>query len=235
MKYYTIENKLTNDGNYTARVLVNRTYSEDELIDEILETRNIVSKPDLKGVFSAMQETLIRLVKNGNGLNLPWLKLSYSMKGNFADADASRDPDRNPLEINVNAGAELIDILPEIRLERIIAPEFDPRIVSFTDAVSRTIKSVATPGGTFKVTGERLRIGGGRRSKDAGLYLRAEDGTETKVEIIMDNDPGVINGQLPDALATGTYNLVLKTQLGVNGQLVNEVRTGISKFTLTVK
>ena len=150
------------------------------------------------------------------------------------EAETIRDPDRNPLEINVNAGSELTDILPEVRLERIIAPEFDPRIVSFTDAVSRTTKSIATPGGTFKITGDRLRIGG-RNPEDVGLYLRAEDGTETKVEVIMDNDPGVINGQLPDALATGNYKLVVKTQLGTNSQFVNEVRTGIGKFTLTVQ
>jgi hypothetical protein len=113
-------------------------------------------------------------------------------------------------------------------------PDFGPRIVSFTDAVSRTTRSIATPGGIFKVTGERLRVGG-RRSEDVGLYLRAEDGTETRVEIIMDNDPGVISGQLPDTLATGDYKLVVKTQLGTNGQTIKEVRTGIGKFTLIVK
>lgn len=233
MQYYTIENKLTDDGSYNARVLVNRTYDEDELIDEILETRSIVSKTDLKGVFAAIQETLIRIVKNGNGLNLPWLKLSFSMKGNFPSEETVRDPDEHPLEINVNAGSELTKVLPEIKLERVIVPDFGPRIVSYSDAVSRTVKSVATPGGTFKVTGDRLRIGG-RRSENVGLYLRAEDDTETKVEVIMDNDPGLITGQLPDALTPGNYKLVVKTQLGVNGQTVNEVRTGISKFTLTV-
>ena len=234
MKYYTTENKLTADGSYNARVLVDRTYTENELIDKLLRKRNIVSKPDLRGVISALKETIAEIVEEGNGLKLSWLRLGYSMKGNFAEAEAIRDPDRNPLEIKLNAGELLMDILPKVRLERIIAPEFDPRIVSFTDAVSRTTKSVATPGGTFKVTGDRLRIGG-RRSGDVGLYLRAEDGTETKVEVIMDNDPGVINGQLPDTLETGNYKLVVKTQLGANSQIVNEVRTGASKFTLTVQ
>ena len=234
MQYYTTENKLTDDGSYNARVLVNRTYTEDELIDEILETRNIVSKPDLKGVFAAIQETLTRLVKNGNGLNLSWLKLGFSMKGTFATEGTVRDPDKNPLEINVNAGAALTEVLPEVRLERIVEPDFDPRIVRFIDGVSGKTNSLATPGGIFKVVGDRLRTAG-KRSQDVGLYLQAEDGTETKVEIIMDNDPGVINGQLPGTLATGKYKLVVKTQLGVNGQIVNEVRTGISKFTLTVK
>ena len=234
MKYYTTENKLTNDGSYSARVLVDRTYTEDELIDKMLRKRNIVSKPDLRGVMSALKETLVEIVEEANNLNLSWLKLGYSMKGRFETAETARDPDRNPLEISMNAGELLTERLEKARLERILAPDFGPRIVSFTDAVSRTTKSVATPGGTFKVIGDRLRIGG-RRSEDVGVYLRNGDGTETKVEVLMDNEPGVINGQLPDTLATGDYKLAVKTQLGVGGQYLNEVRTGISSFTLTVK
>ena len=75
------------------------------------------------------------------------------------------------------------------------------------------------------MTGDRLRIGG-HRPEEIGLYLRAEDGTETKVEVLMDNEPKVINGQLPDTLAAGDYKLVVKTQLGVSSQILTEVRTG---------
>lgn len=234
MRYYTTENKLTNDGSYSARVLASRTYTEDELIDKMLHKRNIVSKPDLRGVISALKETIAEIVEEGSGLNLSWFKLGYSMKGRFNTAETVRDPNKHPLEISLNAGELLTDILERVRLERIIAPDFAPRIVSFIDAVSGTTKSVATPGGIFKVIGERLRIGG-RGPKDVGLYLRAEDGTETRVEVLMDNEPGVINGQLPDTLATGDYRLVIKTQIGTNHQYVNEVRTGTSSFTLTVK
>jgi hypothetical protein len=62
-------------------------------------------------------------------------------------------------------------------------------IISFTDAVSQTTKSVATPGDTFKVVGKRVRIGG-RRPEEVGLYLLAGGGTETRVEVLLDNEPG---------------------------------------------
>jgi hypothetical protein len=68
MKYYTTENKLTNDGSYSARVLANRTYTEDELIDKMLRKRNIVSKPDLRGVMSALKETIVEIVEEGSNL-----------------------------------------------------------------------------------------------------------------------------------------------------------------------
>ena len=234
MKYYIVENKLTEDGSYNARVLVGKTYNENELIDEILETRNIVSKPDLKGVFAAMRETIIRIVKQGNGLNLSWLKLGYSMKGNFATFDAVRDPDRHPLEISVNAGAEITDVLPKVELERITVPDFGPRVLRFYDAGSRTTSKQATPGKMFNIVGERLRIGG-RRSDTVGLYLRGQDGAETKVDELLRNEPKYVSGQLPDNLAPGVYKLVVKTQLGANGQMLNDVRTSTADFGLTVK
>ena len=234
MRYYITENKLTEDESYNARVLVDKTYTEDELIDAILETRNIVSKPDLKGVFAAMQETILRIVKQGNGLNLSWLKLGYSMKGSFAAPDEVRDPNRHPLEVNVNAGAEITDVLPEIEVERITVPDFSPRMLRFYDAGSKTTNKQATPGKMFKLVGERLRVGG-RKSGTYGLYLRSQDGAETKVDELLRNDPRRISGQLPDILASGVYQLILRTQLGHNSQMLKNVRISTADFSLTVK
>ena len=88
MQYYTIENKLTGGGNYTARVIVNKIYTEDEVIDKLLRKRNLVSKPDLRGVMSALKDTFVDIVREGNGMNLSWMKLNFSMKGNFQTANA---------------------------------------------------------------------------------------------------------------------------------------------------
>ena len=233
MKYYTTENKLTGDGSFNARVVTDKNYTEDELIDKMLKKRNIVSRPDLRGVISALKETVLEIVSEGNGLNLPWLKLSYSMKGNFDADDAARNPDRHPLEINTNAGKLLTDILPQVKMERVTHPDFSPRILHFTDGVSETTDSQLTPGGVFDLTGERLRIGG-PIPNNVGLFLRAQDGTETKVDVLLRNDPGYLSGQVPNALAAGTYQIVVKTQLGTNNQRVTEVRTTTSSFSLTV-
>jgi hypothetical protein len=234
MKYYTTENKLTGDGKFTARVITDKNYTEDELIDKMLRKRNIVSRPDLRGVISALKETVVEIVREGNGLNLPWLKIGYSMKGNFDTPDTVRSPDRNPLEINANAGAMLTDVLSEVRPERVSVPDFGPRILRFTDGVSETSNSQMTPGGVFSIIGERLRIDG-RQPGTFGLYLQAEDGTETRVDVLLRNDPAYLSGQLPSTLASGTYQLVVKTQIGASNQFVVDVRTSTSSFSLTVQ
>ena len=67
------------------------------------------------------------------------------------------------------------------------------------------------------------------------MYLRAADGTEIKVEKLLRNDPGYISGRMPDVLESGSYKLVIKTQVGVGyANFLSEVRVGISEFSLTV-
>lgn len=235
MDYYLIPNTLANDGSYIARPVVKGTYTEAELIDKILSKRNIISKPDLEAIIAALKETLAEIIKEGKGLNLPWLKLSYSIKGTFATDDSPRNAIDHPLEITVKAGALLTDTAPKIKLKRIISPDFGPRIGRFTDGISKTVNSQLTPGGIFEIIGERLRIDG-NDSSAIGLYLQAQDGTETRIDILMRNDPCCVNGQLPDDLAPGDYKLVLKTQVGANvSRFVSDVREGISAFTLKVR
>ena len=153
MDYYLIPNTLAKDGSYIARLVADKSYTEDELIDRMLRKRNIVSRPDLETMIDAMKETLDEIVKEGKGLNLPWLKLSYGMKGIFATSDTTQNPTDHPLEISVTAGALLTKSAPEIQLQRITPPDFSPRIKRFTDGISKTVDSLLTPGGVFKITG----------------------------------------------------------------------------------
>ena len=234
MQYYTTENKLTDDGNYTARVIVNKTYTEDEVIDKLLRKRNIISEPDLRGVMSALKDTFVEIVREGSGLNLPWMKSSFSMKGNFRTANAQRDPEQNTLELNLNPGALLTKTLAEVELERVSKPNFGPVIAEFFDSASRISNSRITPGDMFEITGERLRIDG-KKPDEIGLYLRAENGTETKVEKLLRNDPGYISGRIPDVLESTSYKIVVKTQVGTGyANFLSEVRVGVSEFSLTV-
>ena len=128
----------------------------------------------------------------------------------------------------------LTDVLPEVRPEPVSAPDFGPRVLRFTDGVSETTNSVMTPGGVFSIIGDCLRIDG-RQPEPVGLYLRAEDGTETKVDVLLRKDPTYLSGQLPDTLASGTYQLLVKTQIGASNRFVADMRTSISSFSLTVQ
>ena len=235
MDYYLIPNQLNKDNNYIARIVVNGTYTKDEFINKMLEKRNILSRPDLEAAVAVIEETFVEIIKEGKGLNLPLLNLNYAMKGTFSTPDARLNTADHTLEINISAGALLTEAIPEIKLKRLSSPDFGPIIRRFTDGVSKTVNSLLTPGGIFEVTGERLRIDG-TDSAVIGLYLRARNGTETKVNVLLRNEPNCLSGQLPADLPSGTYKLVVKTQVGANRKrLLKSLRVSASTFDITRK
>lgn len=81
MKYYLIENKLTDETNYSARVLTERTINQDELIDKMLSKRNLVSKTDIVAVLNSYYEEIIESIEEGDNINLPLLNIGYSISG----------------------------------------------------------------------------------------------------------------------------------------------------------
>lgn len=234
MDYYLIPNTLADDGSYIARVVAGKSYTERDLIDLILSERNVVSRPDLEAVMTALKEAMVKVVQAGGILNLSWLKFDYSIKGYFPEVDARLKPDDHRLEINAKAGSLLMDAIAAIKLRRIRTPDFGSRIIRFIDYESKTSNQGLTPGGIFEIVGERLRIGGDQPDK-IGLYLRDQDLRKIKVTTLLNNDPSYLSGQLPVDLPPGVYKVVLCTQIGTSGnRFLKEIRTSVSNFDLRV-
>ena len=235
MDYYLIPNKLADDGSYIARIVAGKSYTESELIDLILSERNILSRPDLECALTALEEAIVKIVQEGNSLNLPWVKLGYGMKGRFATIDTKRNPDDHPLELNVKAGSLLTDAVAEVRLIRIHTPDFGSRIVRFIDYQSQTSNTKLTPGGMFEIIGERLRIAGDQPD-EIGLYVRDQNSKKTRVPTLLKNEPACLCGKLPDDLAPGVYQVVICTQVGTSSnRFLKEARTSVSNFNLEVE
>ncbi len=235
MNYYLIPNTLADDGSYIARVVSGKVYTQGDLIDLILSERNIISRPDLEAMMAAQEEAIVKIVREGNSLHLPWVRFSYGMKGRFAKIGAKRNPDEHPLELNFQAGSVLKDTVSAVELKRIHAPNFGARMIRFVDYQSQTSNTKLTPNGMFEIIGERLRIGGDQLD-EIGLYLRDRNLKETKVSQLLDNEPTHINGKLPADLAPGIYKVVIRTQVGTSGnRFLKEARTSVSNFDLTVE
>ena len=235
MDYYLIPNTLAGDGSYIARVVAGKSYNEHDLIDLILSERNMLSRPDLEASMAAQEEAIIKIVRSGNSLNLPWLKFGYGMKGRFATINEKRNPADHPLELSFRAGSALTDAVAAIKLKRIHAPKFDSRIIRFIDYQSQNSNTQLTPGGMFEIIGERLRIGGDDYG-EVGLYLRDQHLQETKVLQLLKNEPTILGGALPADLTPGVYKIVIRTQVGTSGnRFLKEVRTSVSDFDLKVE
>ena len=235
MDYYLIPNTLADDGSYIARVVAGKSYTMDDLIDLILSERNMVSRPDLEAIMATLEDALVRIVQEGNSLNLPWMKLGYGMKGRFEKISTKRNPNDHPLEISVQPGSLLADAVAAVELKRIHTPDFGSQIIRFIDYESQTSNTKLTPGNMFKIIGKRLRIAGDQLD-EIGLYVRDRNLKKTKVTKLLNNEPHLLSGQMPDDLAPGVYQLVICTQVGTSGnRFLKEVRTSVSDFDLKVE
>ncbi|MGG8496850.1 DNA-binding domain-containing protein [Tenacibaculum sp. TC6] len=232
MKYYLIENKLTEETNYLARVLTERTINQEELIEKMLQKRNLVSKTDIVAVLNSFYEEIIEAVEEGDNINLPIVNIGYSISGVFETEEDSFNPDTHKLHVNLNGGKLINEAKSTIPLQRIAPPITTTVINNCKDLVSNTSNTTLTPNGLFELNGIRLKVDGDK--DEVGVYFVAEDATETKVVYIAQNGYKKIIGQIP-TLAAGTYKVRIKTQATANsGQFLKDVRISDSAFTVTV-
>ena len=231
MKYYLVDNKLTEEDNYSARVLTERTVNQEALIEKMLSKRNLVSKTDIVAVLNSYYEEIIQCIQEGDSLNLPLVNIGYSISGVFDTEDDNFNPDKHKLHVNLNGGKLVNEIKHQIPLKKVIAPSVGTTINTFKDITTQTINTTITPSGIFELNGFRLRIAGDQ--PEVGLYLVAENGTETQINYIAQNSHRKIIGQLP-ALASGVYRIRIKTQATSNPErFLKDVVITDSGFTLT--
>jgi len=232
MKFYLVENKLTEETNYTARVLVERTVNQGELIDKMLSKRNLVSKTDIVAVLNSYHEEMIECIEDGDTLNLPFFNLSYSITGVFENEDDSFNPEKHKLHVNINSGKLINEVKEDIPLQKVTAPVTNTFISGFKDYTSDTTNTNLSSNGLFEINGNRLKVDGD--DPKVGLYFVAEDGTEFKVKILVENRYRKLIGQVPE-LEVGTYRIRIKTQAtGTNGLFLKDLRETDASFTLVV-
>ncbi|REH47455.1 uncharacterized protein with Ig-like fold DUF4469 [Tenacibaculum gallaicum] len=231
MKYYLSENRLTDEANYVARVLTERTINQDELIEKMLSKRNLVSKTDIVAVLNSYYEEIIESIEEGDNINLPIVNIGYSISGVFDTEEDSFNPDVHKLHVNLNSGKLINEVKEDIPLQKITAPITSTLINNCKDIISQTTNTTITSNGLFELNGVRLKVDGDK--DEVGLYFVAEDGTEIKVQYLAQNSFKRVIGQAP-TLATGTYKIRIKTQATNNsGQFLKEVRISDAPFVVT--
>ena len=232
MKYYLMENKLTEEDNYSARVQVEVSHNLDGIINLILDRRNVMSRTDLVAAFNAFFETVQGCIERGESINLPLFNMGYSISGVFDDDDDTYDAARHRLKVNLNDGLLITKAIENIKLTKVEAHDTEPDIKNFKDTASNTVNQTLTPGSIFELTGNRLKIVGDEAL--TGLFFVAEDGSETRVSLIAQNSYKKLIAQAPK-LPPGTYRLRLRTQNTGGKHLTKEPKESTSAFILTVK
>ncbi len=232
MKYYLVENKLTDEDNYSARILTERTINQEELIEKMLSKRNLVSKTDIVAVLNSYYEEIIQAIEEGDNINLPLINIGYSISGVFETEEQGFNADLHKLHVNINSAKLINDIKQDIPLQRVDAPVTGTQINNIKDITTKNTNGTITSLGLFELNGNCLKVAGDL--PEVGLYFISDDNTEFKVEHLAQNGYKKIIGQVPQ-LVTGNYRIRIKTQAAGSGtQFLREIRLADSSFEVNV-
>jgi len=184
ISYYLRENHLADDPRaFRAFVSPSRKVELDEVIERMVEKGSTVNHADILGVFELFRNVLCAMMGEGVNVNTPFANFRASIKGNFAGIEDVFDRSRHQIVPSASSGKSLKEYFRNhVTTTKIDTRNMNPVLTQYTDHASGKINNTITPGKMARIVGGRLKIE--RTDSDQGLFFIAEDGSETKVEII---------------------------------------------------
>jgi hypothetical protein len=216
LHFHLVENLLTSaPDDYMAQVTRVRSYSIEEIAERMLKRGTLLTKADILAVLEVYHTEIADIVSDGDAVTTPILNAYPSIPGIFNGMADTFDGSRHHVRINLNPGMLLREAVAKVRTEKVHIDDPIPYIVEVKDIVSGSVNETLTPGGVMQVRGSRLRFFSDKPAN--GVFLLAEDGTETRCEVIVENKPGRIIVMLPGSLSSGSYHLEVRTTYAYNG------------------
>lgn len=230
INYVLFENTLTDDpSDYRAVVRPKSTAELEDVIERMVQHGSTVGKADILSVLEDYYSTVERMVLEGVNVNTPGANYRTSIRGVFEGLTDTFDPSRHQVRAVVNPGKRFRRAV-EKRAQPVkkepVRPA--PTPLEYIDLSSGARDSVVTPGGMGQVTGRRLKFD--PADAEQGIFFVAEDGTETKVDLVGRNMPADLMFMVPESLTAGTYTLEVRAVLRNR----DDLRVGALEDPLTV-
>ncbi|MDR2764703.1 MAG: DUF4469 domain-containing protein [Tannerella sp.] len=209
MDYFLIDNYLTSDPNDQTAIPTNiRSYSDEQIIDRIMQRGTTLTRPDLLAAIRAYQEEYGLIVEEGNGFNTGLITAGPSIVGKFNGVTDGFDHSRHKMHYSVNFSRTIQGKATVVKMNKVQAPNTGPVVVAVRDGMSGLTDGTLSAGGALDITGSRLKVY--PELVDDGVYFVAHDGTEYKSAALVENKPSRLIVMLP-ALPSGSYTLEVRT------------------------
>ena len=218
LKYSLVENVLTErPDDYSAQTHSAGSLDKEAIIARVLNKGTLLTRTDVLAVMNAIEETVVDVHLQGFTVTLPLLNTSFSISGVFESPMDTFDGNRHKLNINLTKGVLLREAEKSVKVEKTNAPAPQPQIQEVKDSVSGTVNDRLTSKGVVEVRGYNLKIDGDDPS--CGLWFVAENGSETKATVIIDNKPSKVIAMIPE-LTSGSYQVKVATQYSGGGRFL---------------
>ncbi|MDR0699046.1 MAG: DUF4469 domain-containing protein [Tannerella sp.] len=196
MDYFLINNHLTHDPNDQVAIPTNiRSYSDDQIIDRIMQRGTTLTRPDLLAGIRAYQEEHGYIVEEGNGFNTGLLNAGPNIIGKFDSATDSYDRSRHKMHYSVNFSRTIQDMIGKIKMNKVQAPNTCPVITAIKDSQSGLTDGMLSAGGVLDIAGSRLKVY--PDLPDDGVYFIDAGGKEYKAVTLVENKPSRLIVMLP--------------------------------------
>jgi hypothetical protein len=206
IKYSLVKNHLTGNSDFRALVHHAGTVGMDAVVDDIIGQGSTVTRADILSVLEGYHTAIEKLLLQGFRVHTPLANYGISVRGVFEDEKFDFDPAFHRVVGTLTQGPRLRRTLTR----RSQTARTDPRttlptLLLYLDVNSGERNSIVTPGGVGRLIGHRLKLD--LADPAQGVYFVAEDGAETKVQVLVDNFPGKLTFVVPTGLASGSYTL----------------------------
>ncbi|MDP4271688.1 MAG: DNA-binding domain-containing protein [Bacteroidota bacterium] len=219
-----------------GRVVTSRSYSEDDIIAEIVARRTDLSASTIKASLNLASEIALEKIANGASVSLGLGYFGLSVNGVFIGDNAKWDANQHNLSVRITPTAKLRDAVKSSSVDIRGLAAGGLTINSLTDVSSGEVNSRITPGGGVNLTGTRIKIDGENPAN--GITLTNQQSNEVvaipKTSLLV-NDPSKITFIVPSGLVEGDYKLTITTQFSSATTSTKEPRTYTFEFVLNVQ
>ena len=233
LQYSLLENLLTDrPDDFSAQTHSIATLDKEAIITRILNKGTLLTRTDILAALNGFEEAVSEALLEGYSLTLPLFNTSFSISGVFESILDTFDGNRHKLNINLTKGTLLRKTEKEVKFEKTNPATALPNIQEVRDSISGTVNERLTRNGVVEVRGYNLKIDG--TDPACGLWFVAEDGTETKAAVMVENKPSRIIAMIPD-LPGGNWQMRVSTQFTGSNKLLKTPKTFVFPKSLTVE
>lgn len=219
VRFYLQPNPVTsNPHDQYARVSVNQTFTQDDIVKQAILRGTTLTETDLRAAMNLVFTVVADAVANGNAVLLPLVNIRPSISGNFKDISDSFDSKRHSKGAAVSTGMLLNRKMQEAAMEKIGRRQPMPALLAFKDVSSGSINQLITGGGIAQLAGSGLKFD--QANGDEGVFLlHTLSQTLTKITILATLTDTRLIFKIPENLATGLYLLQVRRAYCNNRQI----------------
>lgn len=210
ISYALRENMLTSDpDDRMAQVVDARTYTQDDIIREIVKRGSSLTEADIVAYQKLEVEVVRDIIADGGNVNTPLMNTSFSITGVFTGQSDVFDKARHAVKLNINPGTALRDAAAQLKPQKVDASPTDPYITGVCDKVTGDTALVRV-GNVIELTGSRLKFDA--EDEEQGVFAITATG-ETKCDRVIENKPARLLVILPATFEPGAFTLEVRTRV----------------------